>query len=104
MNPNLRFFKTKCVEGYQFWCPACAAIDLKFGLHVFTTKHPDTDLAWDFDGDASFNPSLAYENEPYCHLHLTGGQLRYYPDSHHSMAGRIIEMVPIPENASQERE
>ncbi len=103
MNPFLRPIKTEDTEGYQFWCPACASIDPKFGLHVFTTKHPDPDLAWSFDGNASFEPSLAYENEPYCHLHLTDGKLRYYPDST-ACAGQVLDMVPIPDGEHSERE
>jgi hypothetical protein len=91
---------------YQFWCPACATIDRKHGLHVFTVKDADgdPDQEWSFDGEASFEPSLAYENEPYCHLHLTAGKLRYYPDCHNSMAGQVAEMVPIPDGEHEERE
>ena len=93
------------IVAYEFWCPGCATIDRKHGLHVFTVMDPDgdKDQEWSFDGEASFEPSLAYENEPYCHLHLTGGMIRYYPDCRHSMAGQSVPMVPAPDDA-EERE
>ena len=93
------------IVAYSFWCPACAIIDRRHGLHVFTVKDADGDpeQEWSFDGEASFEPSLAYENEPYCHLHLTGGIIRYYPDSRHAMAGQSVPMVPAPDDA-EERE
>ena len=55
--------------GYAFWCPGCASIDLRHGLHVFTVKDVDgnPEQEWHFDGEASFEPSLAYETAPYCH-------------------------------------
>jgi hypothetical protein len=98
MHPHLRHFKTKRIEGYQFWCPACNSI------HVFTTRHPDPDLTWDFDGNASFEPSLSYELSPRCHAHLTDGKLRFYPDCEHVLAGQTVDMVPIPDDAGDERE
>lgn len=91
------------VVAYSFWCPACASIDPVYGLHVFTVKDEDPDQTWSFDGEASFEPSLAYEDEPYCHLHLTAGVLRYYPDSRHAWAGQSVPMVPIPDDAGDER-
>lgn len=103
MHSMLRPIKTKDTEGFAFWCPACAGIDPSQGLHVFITKHPDLDLAWDFDGEASFEPSLCYESGIYCHLHLTDGKLRYYPDST-AYAGQVLDMVPIPNGNHQERD
>ena len=107
MHPCLRPLENDFGEivAYEFWCPACAAIDARHGLHVFTVKDEDgdKDQEWSFDGEATFEPSLAYENEPYCHLHLTGGIIRYYPDCHHSMAGQSVPMVPVPDDG-EERE
>ena len=91
--------------GYAFWCPGCASIDRRHGLHVFTTHDEggDPEQEWSFDGNASFEPSLAYEEEPYCHLHLTEGMIRYYPDSKHALAGHIVPLGPIPSEAKRER-
>ena len=54
------------VSGYAFWCPGCAAIDPRHGLHVFTVKSEDgdPDQEWSFDSNASFEPSLTYETAP----------------------------------------
>ncbi len=92
------------IVGYSFWCPGCATIDRRHGLHVFTVKDADGDpeQEWTFDGNASFEPSLAYETAPYCHLHLTDGRLRYYPDST-ALAGQTVDMVPIPVGKHRER-
>ena len=104
MHPLLLHIKTDDAEGYAFWCPACAQIDEKHGLHVFTIKDPggDPDKKWSFDGNASFEPSLTYKSAPYCHLHLTGGKLRYYSDST-ALAGQTVDMVPIPPGRHEER-
>jgi hypothetical protein len=93
------------IVGYAFWCPGCALLDSSNGLHVFTVKDVDSDPVqeWTFDGVASFEPSLAYESDPYCHLHLTEGVIRYYPDSSHALAGKNVPMEAIPEGAIEER-
>ena len=54
------------INGYAFWCPGCASIDHRHGLHVFTIKDKDRDpdQEWSFDGKCSFEPSLAYETDP----------------------------------------
>jgi hypothetical protein len=93
------------ITGYEFWCPGCASIDRRYGLHVFTVKDEDRDpeQEWSFDGNESFEPSLAYETDPYCHLHLTAGMVRYYPDSSHHMAGQVVPLKAIPTDAEEER-
>ena len=105
MHPHLTPLEDDAGEivAYSFWCPGCATIDRRHGLHVFTIRDEDGDKdhEWSFDGEASFEPSLAYENEPYCHLHLTDGKLRYYPDSRHALAGQVVDMVPAPEDAEE---
>jgi len=63
----------------------------------------DPEQEWTFDGVASFEPSLAYESDPYCHLHLTEGVIRYYPDSKHALAGKNVPIEAIPEQATEER-
>jgi len=107
MHPFLRPVKGKDgeVTGYAFWCPGCASLHSRHGLHVFTVKDADGDpeQEWSFDGEASFEPSLAYEDEPYCHLHLTQGMIRYYPDSKNALAGQVVPMEPIPARAKKER-
>ena len=90
--------------GYAFWCPGCAAIDPAHGLHIFIVDDEDPDYSWEFDGEASFEPSLAFETSPKCHLHLTQGVLRYYPDCEHSLAGQNVDMVPIPPGDHEERD
>jgi hypothetical protein len=91
--------------GYAFWCPGCASLDPRYGLHVFTVKDQDGDSEqeWSFDGEASFEPSLAYESDPYCHLHLTDGMIRYYSDCKHAMAGQVVPLGPIQAGAKKER-
>jgi hypothetical protein len=94
------------IVAYQFWCPACALINEKHGLHVFTVKSPDGDpeQEWSFDGNASFEPSLSYENSPRCHAHLRAGKLHFYDDCEHPLAGQVVEMVPVPNGEHEERE
>jgi hypothetical protein len=93
------------ISGWAFWCPGCATIDRRHGLHVFTVKDADgdPDQEWSFDGNASFEPSLAYERSPGCHLHLTDGKLRYYPDCEHGLAGRVVDLPEIPPGRHRER-
>jgi len=93
------------VVGYAFWCPGCASVDPKHGLHVFTvSSDAGEDEEWSFDGVSTFEPSLAYELDPACHLHLTQGWLRYYPDCSHPLAGQVVAMVPVPAGDHEERD
>jgi hypothetical protein len=98
VHPFLRFKQTKSEDRYEFWCPACNS------LHAFTTRHPDPDLTWTFNGEDSFEPSLSYENSPRCHAHLTAGHLKFYNDCEHGLAGQTVAMVPIPPGEREERE
>ena len=105
MHPFLRpQFEDGETIGFEFWCPGCASIDPTHGLHVFTVLSEDEDGAWEYDGGASFEPSLAYESVPECHLHLTDGVLHFYPDCAHKLAGTNVPMVPIPPGDHEERE
>ena len=82
-------------DGISFWCPGCASLDPNEGMHFFRLVSDDIDQRWEFDGNSSFEPSLAYE-KPQCHLHLTAGEIRYYPDCEHELAGKTIPLGPIP--------
>jgi hypothetical protein len=93
------------ITGYAFWYPGCATVDPCHGLHVFTVKAEsgDAEQEWSFDGHDSFEPSLAYETDPNCHLHLTQGMIRYYPDCSHALAGEVAPLGQIPPDGKLER-
>ena len=107
MHPCLRPLEDDAGEivAYSFWCPGCATIDRRHGLHVFTVRDADGDpeQEWSFNGTDSFEPSLSYENSPKCHAHPTAGQLRFYPDCEHGLAGQVVDMLPIPPGRHKER-
>lgn len=69
---------------YIFQCPACG------DNHSFTVPR------WSFNGDMerpTFLPSLFYQSRG-CHLYVTNGKIHYLLDCKHSLAGKIVDMVP----------
>ncbi len=104
---------------WLFWCPGCNE------MHGFQTGHP-TGPNWWFDGDdrrPTFTPSLLvrgghyaghdvktcwcaygsiYGNKPpfacaRCHSFVTDGKIQFLDDCSHALAGRVVDMVEIPE-------
>jgi Family of unknown function (DUF6527) len=82
------------VLGYSFSCKGCDC------GHVFYVRGA---LVWEFNGDMdrpTFTPSLlnTCPNHPdpalrRCHLQLTKGQLHYYSDCSHALAGQVVALV-----------
>lgn len=80
-----------------FHCPGCNA------LHPYRVSGEATGPMWTWNGDIerpTFTPSLLVNpGDPTssCHLFVTDGQIQYCSDSFHSLAGKTVEMVDIPE-------
>lgn len=100
-----------------FWCPGCDA------GHSITFGGSET---WQWDGDAehpTFSPSvLSFPRKrlideglpmgmgpgellhpsnttitPRCHSFVRAGRIEYLTDCEHELAGRTVEMVPLPD-------
>lgn len=85
--------------GYVFFCPGCDFI------HRFNIDPDNGKPTWDFDGDMdnpTFSPSLglSYPDEEgfHCHLFLKKGKIRYLSDCKHDLAGKTIDLPPLPES------
>lgn len=79
------------------WCPGCD------DAHMITVSRSDGAETWLWDGDTeapTVSPSILVTgggDDRTCHSFLRGGQWEYLTDSTHSMAGRTVPMVPIPD-------
>ena len=102
------------IDGGNFlaWCPGCEE------MHVIAVGTPlGNGASWSFDGNfaaPTFSPSLLVrtgravdpnfvrENgDPpdVCHSFITGGHWNFCGDSTHALAGKVVPMVPWPEDA-----
>ena len=81
---------------YAFECPGCGY------AHGYYTRphknHAGNDgPVWQFNGNLehpTFTPSLlvnAHNQASRCHLFLTDGKLHFCSDSHHKLAGQVVE-------------
>jgi hypothetical protein len=75
-----------------FWCPGCEC------CHSINET-------WTFNGDLAkptIRPSLlstfGRASNMRCHLFVEDGKLRFLKDSTHPLAGRTIDMKPLPWN------
>lgn len=84
----------KGMAGYVFWCPGCKE------PHAFWTEYKDQSKRWTFNGDLdrpTFTPSLVVRTlERRCHLYLTDGKLQYLGDCSHELAGKTVQLEPLP--------
>lgn len=82
---------------YIFWCPGCKRV------HPYNVNRKERPC-WQFNGDTekpTFTPSLLVEpNYPKhrCHLFLTEGKIHYCGDCFHELAGKVVDMVDVPED------
>jgi len=95
--------------GYAHWCPACKE------THSFFVDQPTRGGArWSFDGNVerpTFNPSMNIRTGPrptvpvgrpdagqidVCHYFLHAGKLQFCPDSTHALAGKTVDLPPLP--------
>lgn len=92
-------------QALTFVCPGCIEMLGGSGVHMLAVtptggKRP----TWRFDGNLdapTLEPSvLTYGRSgtnDRCHSYLTGGQLRYLPDSTHSLTGQTIDLPDLPD-------
>lgn len=85
-----------------FWCPGCKE---EHPYRISPEPQRPTAPVWSFNGDYSkptFRPSLLMKgpNGPYCHLHITDGQLEFCEDCPHELAGKTVPMVPWDESTN----
>jgi hypothetical protein len=79
---------------YELWCTGCNK------LHLI----PDADgkPRWTFDGNfekPTLSPSVKHTwNDKCCHYFIKSGKIEYCNDSTHSLAGKTVDMVEIPED------
>lgn len=96
-----------------FWCPGCEA--------GHTIGIGGNNAGWGWNGDTqkpTFEPSVLShpmkrsfdeadpENEspkplPGCHSFVRDGKIEYLSDSEHDLAGKTVDMVPLPERYAQ---
>ena len=81
---------------YWFWCPGCES------LHRYEADR------WQFNGNfdrPTFTPSLLMNGNqqlhnptaPRCHLFMTDGKLIFLSDCTHQLAGKTVDIPPLPE-------
>ena len=81
------------VEYVEFKCPGCLCVH-------WVPVHGDG-VTWQWNGEAdtiTLSPSLLInKHDPAnrCHLFVQGGKLAFLSDSHHALAGKTVDMVPI---------
>lgn len=76
---------------FLFWCPGCGC------GHIYETPR------WTFNGNydaPTFRPSLRMftPSATTCHLHITDGKLEFCGDCPHEYNGKVVQMLPIPED------
>lgn len=86
---------------YVYWCPGCNEFH---GVWVAVPNNL-TGAKWEWNGDKvkpTFAPSIWVRPDSGrgCHFHIVDGQIAYLPDSHHSLAGKTVPMVPVEEKFS----
>lgn len=97
--------KIKKVKGSHgllaFWCPACNRV------HQFCVDKRDwPNMVWKWNGEKekpTFSPSILVigkegNNIKRCHSFITNGRIVYLSDSTHDLAGKMVDMVDIPED------
>jgi len=81
---------------FWFWCPGCDA------AHRYSTGSGDGPR-WAFNDDMekpTFTPSLLNtygESGKVCHLFMTNGQLSFCSDCTHELAGKTVDVPPVPD-------
>lgn len=99
MNPLIREQKT--ADGrvrHLYWCPGCGSAH---GISIRTSG----DRGWTFDGNfdaPTYSPSqlTRYGYSPrdkICHTFIRGGRIEYLSDCTHELAGKTVDMVPLPD-------
>jgi len=90
LNANLQMLAETHVG---FKCPGCLCVH-------WVPVHGDG-VTWQWNGEAdtiTLSPSLLInKHDPAnrCHLFVQGGKLAFLSDSHHALAGKTVDMVPV---------
>lgn len=87
---------------YYHWCPGC---DEAHGIHVGARNH--SGASWSFDGDMerpTFSPSVRCSSagRTACHYFVKGGMIEFCGDSLHTLAGKTVNLPPVPDWLAQE--
>lgn len=85
-----------CEDGtiYLHWCVGC---DQYHGIDV-GAPNSRTGARWTFDGNVekpTFSPSINIVGQ--CHYFIRNGQIEYCSDSKHELAGKTVELSPLPD-------
>lgn len=87
-------------DSFWAWCPGCGDLVI---VPVNTTL---ASQSWDWDGNLespTLSPSLlttygSVGGVPRsCHSFLRAGQWEFLPDSTHTLSGKTVPMVPLPD-------
>ena len=81
---------------YWFMCPGCDQ------PHAYFCENAKGGSSWEFNGDMerpSFTPSLLNRSPAIgrCHLFVTDGKIHYCGDCTHELAGKTVDMPPLPD-------
>lgn len=111
-NPVMRSIRSSNQDGtnvclaHWIWCPGCETV------HRPQTRLSETSVdfsgpLWDWDGNTespTFSPSYKTwwsegpeHIERICHSFIRNGQWHFLDDCTHSLAGQIVDMVPVPD-------
>ncbi len=72
--------------GHVFWCPGCEC------AHTIDDR-------WTYNGNVqqpTIRASVLMVGDPRCHLVVTDGRIKYLGDSSHALAGKTVDMEPLP--------
>lgn len=112
MKASLRSVESQGVryQALMFVCPGCAELGGvgNTGLHMLPVNSTEKSPSWDWDGNIespTLSPSILTRTAPYvdgvptgvCHSFLRNGVFEFLDDCTHSMAGKSIPMVELPE-------
>lgn len=92
---NLNYGPSDVRKTCFLWCPACAL------PHTFVVEASQSPV-WTWDGSLekpTFEPSLLVRGGSRgitCHSFLRKGKWEFLGDSTHSLAGQVVDMVPLP--------
>lgn len=92
------------------WCPGCQIVDpdghIHGGLHMLAINgNPKKRPVWGWNKDlvnVTLNPSILTKSKRSgvkfrCHSFLQNGQWRFLNDCTHSLKGKVVPMVPLPD-------
>lgn len=88
---------------HRYWCPGCDTLHM---ISINPSKN-QSGAGWTFSGTLdkpTYAPSQLTtwrqgekQTEHRCHTFIRGGQIEFLSDCTHSLKGKTVDMVPLPD-------